>query len=41
MGQLVPEALSRSIAEIEDRLLKLLAALPAPSPEGERWLARI
>ncbi|NPD21919.1 DUF3969 family protein [Corallococcus exiguus] len=41
VGQLVPEALSRSLAEIEDKLLKLLAALPAPSPEGERWLARI
>ncbi|WP_367303481.1 hypothetical protein [Corallococcus exiguus] len=40
MGQLVPEALTRSIVEIEGRLLKLLAALPAPSPEGERWLER-
>ncbi|RYZ17515.1 MAG: DUF3969 family protein [Myxococcaceae bacterium] len=41
VDQLVPEALARSITEIEDRLLKMLATLPAPSPEGERWLARI
>ncbi|MCY1040525.1 DUF3969 family protein [Corallococcus sp. bb12-1] len=41
VDQLVPEALTRSIAEIEDRLLKLLATLPAPTADGERWLGRL
>ncbi|GMU07495.1 DUF3969 family protein [Corallococcus caeni] len=38
VSRLTPEALTDSLTEIEDKLLKVLADLPPPRPHGEKWL---
>ncbi|NOK39110.1 DUF3969 family protein [Corallococcus exercitus] len=38
VARLAPEALTDSLTEIEDKLLKVLADLPPPRPHGEKWL---
>jgi hypothetical protein len=37
---LVPDALSRAIADIESKLVKVLGELPTPPSEGEKWIVR-
>lgn len=40
VARLAPEALPRSITEIEDKLLAVLVALPSPPSEDEKWLTK-